>query len=208
MSFSSFFSKQAKKPSGLFGRLVMSNIFNFGNSYLNQFVNDLLSPQAGESILDIGCGTGKLIYTIANQINNGKFEGIDFSETMVSIAQKRNKKRIQTGQVNILKENFDELPLQNDHYDKVCSINTIYFWAKPKYTAQKIAAITKPDGICITGFEDNEQLEQRNLDTDVFKIYSTEEAKNLFVEAGFSSGVKIESRTKGKLVFHCIVARK
>jgi len=208
MSFSSFFSKQARKPSGLFGRLVMSNIFDFGNSYLNRFANDLLSPQNGESILDIGCGTGKLIFTMVSQTSDGKFEGIDFSEAMISIAQKRNKESIQNGQVKIFGGNFDELPLQNDYYDKVCSINTIYFWSKPEYTAQKIAGITKPGGFFVAGFEDMQQLEQRNLDSDVFKIYSTEEAKNLFVEAGFSSGVTIESRTKGKLVFHCVVARK
>jgi ubiquinone/menaquinone biosynthesis C-methylase UbiE len=208
MSFSSFFSKQARKPSGLFGRLVMSNIFDFGNNYLNQFVNDLLSPQNGESILDIGCGTGKLIYTMASQTSDGKFEGIDFSEAMISIAQKRNRESIQNGQVKILKGNFDELPLQNEYYDKVCSINTIYFWSKPEYTAQKIASITTPGGFFVAGFEDMQQLEQRNLDSDVFKIYSTEEAKNLFVEAGFSSGVTIESRTKGKLVYNCVVARK
>ncbi len=92
MSFSSFFSKQARKPSGLFGRLVMSNIFDIGNSYLNQLVNELLSVQKDEYILDIGCGTGKLIYTMASQISDGYFEGIDFSETMVSIARRRKKK--------------------------------------------------------------------------------------------------------------------
>lgn len=208
MSFSSFFSKQARKPSGLFGRLVMSNIFDFGNSYLNRFVNELLSPQNGEFILDIGCGTGKLIYTMARKISDGNFEGIDFSETMISIAQKRNKKNIQTGQVKILNGNFDELPLQNDYYDKVCSVNTIYFWPKPEYTAQKIADITKPGGFFIAGFEDMTQLEQRNLDAGVFRIYSTKEVKNLFVEAGFSSDVTIETRKKGKLTFHCLVARK
>ncbi len=208
MSFSSFFTKQARKPSGLFGRLVMSNIFDFGNSYLNGFVNELLSIQTEEHILDIGCGTGKLIYAMADQISDGYFDGIDFSETMISIAQRRNKKGIKIGKVRILKGNFDELPLQNDYYDKVCSINTIYFWPKPENTAQKIADILKPGGFFIAGFEDLNQLEQRSLDTDVFKMYSTDQAKNLFVNSGFSSGVTIESRTKGESVFHCVIARK
>jgi ubiquinone/menaquinone biosynthesis C-methylase UbiE len=208
MSFSSFFSKQARKPSGLFGRLVMSNIFDFGNYYLNRFVNELLSVQKDEYILDMGCGTGKLVYAMASQTSGGYFEGIDFSEIMISIAQRRNKKSIKTGKVKILKGNFDEIPLQNDYYDKVCSINTIYFWPKPEYTAQKIADIIKPGGFFLAGFEDMNQLEQRSLDTDVFKIYSTEEVKNLLVKSGFSSGVTIESRTKGKLVFHCVIARK
>jgi len=207
MSFSSFFTKQARKPSGLFGRLVMSNIFDFGNSYLNRFVNELLSVQKDEYILDIGCGTGKLIYSMSSQTSGGYFDGIDFSETMIPIAQRRNKKSIKTGKVRILKGNFDELPLQNNYYDKACSINTIYFWPKPEYTAQKIAGITKPGGFFIAGFEDMNQLEKRNLDTDVFKIYSAEEVKNLFVKSGFSN-ITIESRTKGKLIFHCVIARK
>ena len=38
-------------------------------------------------ILEIGCDTGKLIYTMASQISDSNFERIDFSETMISIAQ-------------------------------------------------------------------------------------------------------------------------
>ena len=38
MSFSSFFSEQAKKPKGMFGRSIMSAIFNIGNAKLNELV--------------------------------------------------------------------------------------------------------------------------------------------------------------------------
>ena len=35
MNFETFFSKQARKPTGLFGRLIMSKIFDLGNAVLN-----------------------------------------------------------------------------------------------------------------------------------------------------------------------------
>jgi hypothetical protein len=39
---SRIFSLQAKKPSGWFGRVVMSRLFNKGNAALNNSIKDLL----------------------------------------------------------------------------------------------------------------------------------------------------------------------
>jgi len=89
MSFSTFFSEQARKPTGIFGRTVMSIVFNKGNAFLNDFVYDLMSIQENDRLIEIGFGTGKLISKMANKIDNGFIEGVDFSNTMVSIAQKK-----------------------------------------------------------------------------------------------------------------------
>ena len=55
----------------------------FVSEYGNELL-DLLSPEAGEYILDIGCGTGDL----ANEIlkRGAKITGIDASEEMVKSA--------------------------------------------------------------------------------------------------------------------------
>ncbi len=107
MSFSSFFSEQARKPKGLFGRIIMSTIFNIGNAYLNKTVNETLAIQNDDHILDIGCGTGSLIRNMASQIKEAYIEGVDFSPSMVSIARKKNKKRMSKGKVNIVEGDFD-----------------------------------------------------------------------------------------------------
>jgi phospholipid N-methyltransferase len=65
MRLATFFSRQARKPTGWFGRWVMSSIFDFGNAHLNQFVYDTLAPKTGDHILEIGSGTGKLFDKIA-----------------------------------------------------------------------------------------------------------------------------------------------
>ncbi len=77
----------------------MKMVFDQGNSFLNNFVNDLMSVQTDDRVLEIGSGTGKLIDKMALKIDRGFIEGIDFSSEMVSIARKRNKGNIAKGKV-------------------------------------------------------------------------------------------------------------
>ena len=208
MNFSTFFSKQARKPDGIFGRIVMRIVFDQGNAFLNDSVGELMSIQTNDRIIEIGFGTGKLIYKMAQQIDKGLIEGVDFSRAMVSIAQKRNKKYIAKGKVKIVKGNFDEMPYKKGSFTKACSVNTLYFWSNPEHTARKIEKILKPEGRFILAFEDIEQLKHRKLDKNVFHLYTQDEVKNLLINAGFSNNVSIQSRKKGNSIFHCVVAKK
>ncbi|MBN2086794.1 class I SAM-dependent methyltransferase [Candidatus Peregrinibacteria bacterium] len=57
-------------------------VFKFGEEIVK-----LLSPQKGETIIDIGCGTGDLTKMISDQC--GKVIGIDNSNEMIQTAQKK-----------------------------------------------------------------------------------------------------------------------
>ena len=208
MNFSRFFSEQARKPTGLFGRIVMSVVFDKGNAFLNRFVNEVMSVQENDHILEIGFGTGKLIYKMAKRINKGQIEGIEFSGPMVSIAQKKNSKFIKDGRVIILEGNFEDFSFNNDSFTKICSVNTIYFWPRPETTANKVATLLKPGGKFVVAFEDKKQLETRNLDKNVFKFYSENEVKSILINAGFLTDVTIHTKIRGKSVYHCVVAVK
>jgi ubiquinone/menaquinone biosynthesis C-methylase UbiE len=208
MNLSTFFSKQARRPEGLFGRMVMRIVFDQGNAFLNAFTNELMSIQTDDRIIEIGFGTGRLIHRMAQQIDNGLIEGVDFSREMVSIARKRNRKNIAQGKVKIFEGNFDKMPYKKEMFTKACSVNTIYFWHAPVRTAKKVAGILKPGGKFILAFEDIEQLKQRKLNQEVFHLYSQGEIQNLLINAGFSNNISMVSRKKGKLIFHCAVATK
>ena len=105
MSFSTYFSEQARKPSGPFGRIVMPVVFDRGNAFLNGLVNSLIAVQPNDRVLEIGCGTGKLVDIMAKNMDKGIISGIDFSSTMVKIAQKRNKKKASpVGQLILFKQ--------------------------------------------------------------------------------------------------------
>ena len=208
MSLKTFFSEQARNPSGLFGRVVMSAIFDRGNSIINGLMEEKLAVNENERILEIGFGTGKLICKIAKRLTGGTIEGIDLSPTMVAIAQKRNLKHIKEGKVIVRQGDFGEAEYRESSFDKICSANTIYFWSNPVNYIDKIYRILKPGGDLILAFEDKAQLEMRSLSKNVFKFYSLDEIGNLLSHNGFPGSIKYASREKESQIFHCVVATK
>ncbi|QTA87083.1 class I SAM-dependent methyltransferase [Desulfonema magnum] len=208
MSFSTFFSKQARKPSGIFGRFVASRIFDKKNVEMNDFIKELMTIQQHDHILEIGFGTGNLMNEIAELANQGIVQGIDFSDTMVSVAQKRNRKHIASGRVIIRQGDFDEIPYDHNKFDKICSTNTIYFWQDPEKTLQKILNLLKTGGKLMLGFHNKTHLEKMSLNWDVFRAYSQDDVKTLLINAGFTGGVDIMSRKGKEAVSYCAVAAK
>ena len=131
MNFAAYFSKQARNPTGIFGRFYMSRVFEKGNAELNALMYETLSIRENDNVLEIGFGTGTLIKKIAALLDNGLVEGVDFSKPMVAIAQKKNRKHINNGKAKIHLGDFDEVLFDDNSFDKIFSVNTIYFWKNP-----------------------------------------------------------------------------
>ena len=208
MNFNTYFSKQAKEPFGWFGKIIMSKVFDYGNTFLNTFMLEVLALKENDHILEIGFGTGKLIFNMAKLINGGLIEGIDISNTMLVMAKKKNKKHIDTGKVIINQGDFENFTYNDNSFDKICSSNTIYFWQNPDNYIKKIQRILKPGGKVVLAFEDKEQLEKRTLDSEIFKFYGLDEIVNLFKINGLDKDINIFTREKGPQKFHCAVAFK
>lgn len=78
---------QARKPSGWFGRLVMSRFFNMANRRINDLAIERLEIEPADQVLDIGCGGGYALPIMAELASVGKVHGADFSESMVQLAR-------------------------------------------------------------------------------------------------------------------------
>ena len=208
MNFKTFFSEQARKPSGFFGRWVMSKIFDRGNAAINDFMKEQLLLQENDHVLEIGFGTGKLIFEMAKRVNKGLIEGIDLSETMVAIAEQRNKNYLAQGRVIIRQGDFEETAYNDNRFDKICSANTIYFWPQPDNCIKKILRILNPGGKLILAFEDIKQLESRPLSTYVFQFYHQDEITKLLSRNGFSGSIDMISKEIKSKRYHCAVAVK
>jgi ubiquinone/menaquinone biosynthesis C-methylase UbiE len=208
VSFSDFFSRQAGNPSGLFGRWFMSLVFNIGNAELNEMMRTCLDVQENHHVLDIGCGTGRLIHKIGSNTGTGLIEGVEISETMASLSRKQNRSLIADGRVIIHQGNFDELEFSENSFDRICSANTIYFWPEPLVTAKKIYSILKPGGRLVIAFEDDTRLEKKPISQDVFRIYSQGDVKELLIASGFKSDLEVLSKTGRSSGLCCAVAEK
>lgn len=57
--------------------------------------------------------------------------GVDYSQTMVEQARKRNKSLIEQGHVEIKQGEVSQIPFDDQCFDKLFTVNTLYFWPKP-----------------------------------------------------------------------------
>lgn len=198
---------QSRKPAGWFGRYVMPRIFNIGNADLNSFVLEMLQLKMTDRVLEIGFGTGKLINKMAGIAGGGIVDGIDFSEEMLKQAMRINQHHISNGIVRLRQGECRELPYKGDSFDKLCSINTLYFWEKPDMYFMEMFRVLKPGGKIAIGFRDGEQFENLNLSKAIFTMYSPDEVAGLLVTAGFSD-VRVEKEDSGPLFSYCAVGTK
>jgi ubiquinone/menaquinone biosynthesis C-methylase UbiE len=208
MNFATYFSKQARKPTGIFGRFYMSRVFEKGNAELNALMYETLSVRENDHILEIGFGTGTLIKKIAAHLDNGFVEGIDFSKSMVVIAQKKNRKYINNGKVKIHLGDFDEALFDDNYFDKIFSVNTIYFWKNPDTTISKICRILKPGGKLFIGFHDKSEMEKMPLNRDVFQYYSAHDITQLLSIDGSLTNIDIISKKGKQNICYCAVGTK
>ena len=200
-------SLQARKPSGLIGRYLMTKIFNEGNADLNSFVMDMLELESSDRVLEIGFGPGKLIKQMAAITTEGVVEGIDFSEVMLKQASRVNKHHISHGKVRLQRGECKTLPFENDSFNKLCSINTLYFWKDPDKYFLEMFRVIRPGGIIAIGFRDDKQLSNLNLSKDIFNTYSQTEVISLLSIAGFSDVRVLEKKGKPFLSYCALATR-
>lgn len=198
MNFRDYFSEQARQPSGLFGHMIMSRVFNIGNRRLNSIVKTIILSEHHERILEIGFGTGKLIRELALKAEGGIIEGIDFSDTMVDMAKKTNRRFIEKGEVAIRKGDFRTSEFSNDTFDLVFTINTVYFWKDPSAVFHKACNVLKNKGVFLAAFENMEVVKSRNLSETVFNFHTDEKIMELLKKAGFGSAGTVSGDGKTK----------
>jgi ubiquinone/menaquinone biosynthesis C-methylase UbiE len=135
-------------------------------------------------------------------------EGIDFSKSMVSIAQRKNRKHIRDGKVKIYTGDFNDISFCDSAFDAVFTVNTIYFWENPEFTIAKICRILKPGGQVLIGFNGKKEMGKKPLDKDVFRYYTSEDVVALLSGPDALEDIHITSVTGTHKTGYCAVGIK
>lgn len=200
-------SLQARRPSGFIGRFLMTSIFKKGNQDINHFVEQTLELESHHHVLEIGFGPGKLLNSMASITSQGHIEGIDFSDAMFDEAKKNNRDSIKAGRVHLQKGNCQNMPFSDGTFDRVCAVNTLYFWKPPEPYLAEIHRVLKSGGRLVLGIRVKAQLNELPLDRTIFSAYTLEEVETLLLNAGFS-GVHSLEKQDSPLASYCVVGIK
>ncbi|MBE9482542.1 MAG: class I SAM-dependent methyltransferase [Chloroflexi bacterium] len=117
-------------------------------SAFRQMVIDLMDIGGSESVLDVGCGTGRLTLMIAERINGkGNIFGIDLSPQMIEVAKK--KANNQGSQVDYRIATSLALPFGNQTFEVVTTslvYHQLISWQERVKTVSEIWRVLKPGG--------------------------------------------------------------
>ena len=182
--------KQSRKPTGKFGRFY-ARLMNYGHSEVTQWGLSHVSINKNDAILDIGCGGGKTVKSLAKTATEGKIYGIDYSEDCVKVASKTNKKFIDARRVEILRASVASLPFPDDLFDLVAAVEAYYFWPGLINNLEEIRRVLKPGGsvILINEMYRHDKFEKRNAKwarMGDFTYHLPEEFGEFMRDAGYS----------------------
>lgn len=118
----------------------------YGSANIDAWTNDLLTPQAGMKILDVGCGAGKLCFLFNEYTKGGaQITGGDFSNELLDKAREKNK---QVG-ANIDFQFLDfnkPFNFPDGSFDLCTSAFAIYYAHDLDFTFGEAHRVLKPGG--------------------------------------------------------------
>lgn len=171
---------QAGRPRGWVGRLF-GQIMAWHNAPDNAWTLSLLQIANGEDVLEIGFGPGRAIASIVKTCPGAQVAGIDHSATMLEMASARNRAAIGRGQVALTRGSVTQLPFGDACFDKLYSINCIYFWPDAVAGLREIHRVLKPGGrVAIT---------VRDKRRETYRPFSADKLAQMLGQAGFTQVV-------------------
>ena len=170
-------------PKGFLGRCML-RFMNFGHAPLTNWGLDHVNYSDGMVMLDIGCGGGATLKRLLKRSPEGMVYGIDISEESVVKAKNVNKQLLNK-QVFVQQGSADSLPWEDQKYDVVTAVETVYFWPNLPQCFQEVKRVLKPGGQFAIMLE---VIEGDSIWTNVVEgmtVYSPEMLKDMLEQAGF-----------------------
>ncbi|REC47665.1 class I SAM-dependent methyltransferase [Chryseobacterium pennipullorum] len=136
-----------------------------------------------ERILEIGHGNAGHVKSLIHLATNLKYTGIDISETMYTEARRINKDF--ESQADFILYDGMELPFEDGSFDKIFTVNTVYFWKDPAAFLNEIYRVLKDDGTFVLTFAQKDFMEKLPFTAYDFTLYNNSDMEELISKSHF-----------------------
>lgn len=136
-----------------------------------------------QQILEIGHGNAAHLKSIMSLAKNLRYTGIDISETMHNEAKRLNKEF--ESEADFVLYEGKRLPFRDRSFDKIFTVNTVYFWENPVEFLNEIYRVLKDDGTFVLTFGQREFMEKLPFTEYDFTLYSNREMEELVSKSQF-----------------------
>ena len=189
-----FLIKQSQKPSGLIGRVV-TKIWSFYFKKLSLWAIKQTTISDNYRILEIGYGGGSTIKNLLALNKNLEIHGIDISKESYRTAQRVHSDSIRKGSVQLKIGNVENMPYQNNYFDRIFAIQTHIFWKDIKKSFQEVYRVMSSNSTLIIASE-KEKIHYHMTD-----YRTSHEFSQLLTSIGFS---KIEEKQNRNWILYIV----
>jgi ubiquinone/menaquinone biosynthesis C-methylase UbiE len=153
MDDSTFFQEMARQlrhPQGEQG-LETAEMMHASNIGMTQHAIRCLGICAGDHILELGHGGGKHIGQVMAQGEGLIYHGLEISDLMSEQARQNNQALADQKQAFFHQYDGQTIPFPEHSFERIFTVNTIYFWEDPVQLLSELQRVLKPGGtLCIT----------------------------------------------------------
>jgi Methylase involved in ubiquinone/menaquinone biosynthesis len=137
-----------------------------------------------EHILEIGHGNAGHLKHLFEKAKNIRYTGIDISETMNDEAKRLNPEF--QDQADFVLYEGKKLPFKDKSFDKIFTVNTVYFWEEPIAFLNEIYRVLKDNGTFVLTFGQKKFMEKLPFTEFDFRLYSNSEMEYMISKSHFT----------------------
>ncbi|MCL2934231.1 MAG: class I SAM-dependent methyltransferase [Trichodesmium sp. MAG_R03] len=173
-----FFDRWAPSYDWLFPSVVYQAI--------HQRLLEYIDLPASANVLDLGCGTGKLLHRLAVNFPTLQGNGLDLSPEMISQANSRN---CYPQRLTFLLGNAEEMPFENNVFDAVFNTISFLHYPDPQQVFNEVNRVLRPGGyfyLVDSYFKWQDEFQSLSILPGGLKLYSPTAREKLGKEAGLN----------------------
>lgn len=193
--FNKMIGQQFGNPHGFIGQ-ICCKIMNVINNGMYKSVLNQINADAHSTILDVGYGNGYLLKKLYKKFDCDLY-GIELSADAQKLAYKRNKRAVERGTIKLLQADCCNMPFEQETFDIITTVNTVYFWEDTQKGLTEIHRALKKGGKFYSAVYTKEWLKKLPYTKEGFKFFDNEDYIRLGESAGFSQ-VIIKEIKQGK----------
>ena len=199
-------ARQLAQPRGLLGRLAGRLMDRF-NRVMHASALSALGVQRGDRVLEIGFGGGATLDPLLRAARPGAVVGLELSTTMVGRARRHYRSALEEGRLELRLGSAEYIPFPDESFDRVLTINTLYFWPDAARALGEIYRVLRPGGRFVLALRPKQGLQRGHAEEHGFILREDAEVQALLQDAHLRI-VALDRHDDDRLGHTVVVAEK
>ncbi len=193
---------QLSCPTGVDG-IEMGALLNRTNQEMIAKSISLLRIDDRNRVLELGHGNCSHLEDVLKYGPQVKYFGLEISKTMQRESEGVNRKYLSKNRASFQLYDGFKIDYVSNFFERIFTVNTIYFWENPKALLSEIYRVLKPEGLFVLTFVNSNSM--KNLpyvsESNLFELYDIHKLRRLIYNTNFEilDIKKEEERVKNKL---------